>query len=357
MRSSTRWSGVSGGPYRPGREETAPAHRPRPAEPYDGGEWPAMMRPMFSGLKNSGMGSVPAWTLTKSSMACWLPATAPSSCCVSGGGGWSSLGEVERHLVHRHHVFVARRLVGGHGVVVGAALGERGVEGVGEPLGVEERVGDALGGDRVQVVAGVADEGPARSVRLAEVAGEVARGVEALLARRPDRTRSPSAGSSVERSEEGAFDVAAGGVERVLRHTDDDEGEVVMGRERGHAERSPHEDLEAGAADAAPVRVERGRHGRLLVVLLRAHRLGDCGVAAVGADDDLGALGHRVPPASLPRIPTTVPSSMRTSSTENPSRTSTPASAAAWTSIVSSTCGAGSRPRRCRRWAAASRRS
>ena len=47
----------------------------------------AMMRPMFSGLKNSGIGSVPAWTLTKSSMACWLPATAASSCCVSGGGG------------------------------------------------------------------------------------------------------------------------------------------------------------------------------------------------------------------------------------------------------------------------------
>ena len=38
---------------------------------YAGGSWAAMMRPMFAGLKNSGIGIVPAWTLTKSSMACW----------------------------------------------------------------------------------------------------------------------------------------------------------------------------------------------------------------------------------------------------------------------------------------------
>ena len=98
-----------------------------------------------------------------------------------GRRGLVDLGEVERHLVHRHHVFVAGRLVGGHGVVVGAPFGERGVERIGEPFGVQERVGDALGGDRVQVVAGVADEGPARSVGLAEVAGEVTGGVEPLL--------------------------------------------------------------------------------------------------------------------------------------------------------------------------------
>ena len=58
-------------------------------------------------------------------------------------------------------------------------------------------------------------------------------------------------------------------------------------------QRSLHGDLEAGAADAAPVRVERRAHRGLLVVLLGLHRFGDRGVAAVGADHDLGVLGHR----------------------------------------------------------------
>lgn len=46
-----------------------------------------MIRPMFSGAKNAGGGSVPAMTLTKSSIVSWLPWTAASSCCISGGGG------------------------------------------------------------------------------------------------------------------------------------------------------------------------------------------------------------------------------------------------------------------------------
>jgi hypothetical protein len=49
----------------------------------------AMIRPTFSGAKNSGAGSVAACTLTNPSIASWFPRIAPSSCCISGGGGCS----------------------------------------------------------------------------------------------------------------------------------------------------------------------------------------------------------------------------------------------------------------------------
>src|SRR6185436_10935211 len=45
-----------------------------------------MIRPMFSGSKNSTGETVPAVRLTKASIASWLPCTAPSSCCISMGG-------------------------------------------------------------------------------------------------------------------------------------------------------------------------------------------------------------------------------------------------------------------------------
>ena len=72
-------------------------------------------------------------------------------------------------------------LVVGHRVVERAPAAERLVEGGGAQLGVAERVADPLRGDRVLGVAGVADERPARAVRLAE---EVAAGAagEPLLA-------------------------------------------------------------------------------------------------------------------------------------------------------------------------------
>jgi hypothetical protein len=40
-----------------------------------------------AGLKNSGTGRAPANMLTNSSIAFWFPAIAPSSSCISGGGG------------------------------------------------------------------------------------------------------------------------------------------------------------------------------------------------------------------------------------------------------------------------------
>lgn len=48
-----------------------------------------MIRPTFSGAKNRGAGTVPATTLTKSSIASWSACIAPISCCISGGGGSS----------------------------------------------------------------------------------------------------------------------------------------------------------------------------------------------------------------------------------------------------------------------------
>ena len=62
-------------------------------------------------------------------------------------------------------------------------------------LRVAERVADALGGDRVLVVPGVADERPARPVRLAEEVRDRAAG-EPLLARCAPRTRSANSGAS-----------------------------------------------------------------------------------------------------------------------------------------------------------------
>ena len=133
-----------------------------------------------------------------------------------GRRGLVHLREVERHLIHRHRRVVPRPLIGRHRVVVGVALGERRVERVGEALSVEERVGDSLGGDGVKVVAGVPDEGPAWSVGLAEVAREVTRGVEPLLAL-AGFDAFAEGGRTLDRSEERAFDITASGVELILR--------------------------------------------------------------------------------------------------------------------------------------------
>ena len=65
-----------------------------------------------------------------------------------------------------------------------------------------------------------------------------------------------------------------------------------MGKD-SHATAIPDEDFEAGAADPAPVRVEGRGHGRLVVVLLGLDCFDDRGVAAVGADHDLGVFCHR----------------------------------------------------------------
>ena len=45
------------------------------------------------------------------------------------------------------------------------------VERDGQELGVAEGVADAVGGDRVTVIAGVPDQGPARPERLAQLIG------------------------------------------------------------------------------------------------------------------------------------------------------------------------------------------
>jgi len=106
-------------------------------------------------------------TRANSSIACWLPCTAPSSCCSSGGG--SRGGELGGELVHGQDLLVAGGLVGAHGGIKGAGTGEGLVQGGGAQLGVPEGVMHALGGDEVLVVAGIADQRPARPEGLAEV--------------------------------------------------------------------------------------------------------------------------------------------------------------------------------------------
>jgi hypothetical protein len=70
----------------------------------------------------------------------------------------------------RQRLLVARLLPRRHRVVVGPASGERVVEGRRSGLGVAERVGDPEGGERILVVAGVADERPTGAEGLAEEA-------------------------------------------------------------------------------------------------------------------------------------------------------------------------------------------
>jgi len=48
-----------------------------------------MIEPMCWGSKKSTGERVPAVTLTKASIAAWLPYMARISCCISGGGGSS----------------------------------------------------------------------------------------------------------------------------------------------------------------------------------------------------------------------------------------------------------------------------
>ena len=113
----------------------------------------------------------------------------------------------------------------------------------GAQLGVAERVADALRGDRILVVAGVADERPAGSVRLAEEVGHGA-AVEALLA---GRAADPlgELGRELERLQVVGLDV--GLVRRRLGGgpADDQQRQAVVGRERGPAPVGADDDLES----------------------------------------------------------------------------------------------------------------
>ena len=116
-------------------------------------------------------------------------------------------GELMRELVDGSHVLVAPALVLCERVEHRPAALESLVDGMREQLGVPEGVADALRGDRILVVAGVTDEGPAGAVRPAEEERQVTGAAEALGAFSL-RTRSASS-ATLEGLEEAPLDVSA----------------------------------------------------------------------------------------------------------------------------------------------------
>ena len=69
-------------------DRTRPRHRPAINPNQADARWAALISlPTFSGAKNSMGDTVPAVRLTNMFIASWSPCIAPSSCCISGGGG------------------------------------------------------------------------------------------------------------------------------------------------------------------------------------------------------------------------------------------------------------------------------
>ena len=163
------------------------------------------------------------------------------------------------------------------------------VEGGGDPLGVEEGVGHALGGDRVLRVAGVADEHPPGAVGLAEEVRDGGRGepLDPCCAADPLGERR----GELEGHEEVGLGVGLEGVGLGGRPADDDEGESVVGREGAPAAVGADVDLEAVDRQVAEVRVEALLEDGLGQVLLGLHGAGDPRGSAVGADHDGCPLG------------------------------------------------------------------
>ena len=124
----------------------------------------------------SGMAGSSARPVASTSMR-WLSRFWSSTNSSSG----RVLREPPGHVEDRGQRQVAVGGVGGHRLRLGDLTVQRPAQRPGEQLGVAERVGDPVPGDRVAVVAGVADERPARAGRLA------ARGWAARTAHGPAR--------------------------------------------------------------------------------------------------------------------------------------------------------------------------
>src|SRR5205807_7773744 len=75
--------------------------------------------------------------------------------------GRRQAGQVIRELVHRHDRLVAAALVIGQRLLEWVDPAEAGVQRVGQQIRVTESVSDALTGDRVAVIASVANQRPA----------------------------------------------------------------------------------------------------------------------------------------------------------------------------------------------------
>src|SRR4029079_11428014 len=85
-------------------------------------------------------------------------------------------------LVTRAHAFIPRRCCYGQSIIKDIVAGEPRTQRLHQRLGVDERISDALCGDRIPVIAGVADEHPSLAIWLAQMARYSARPVPLLLA-------------------------------------------------------------------------------------------------------------------------------------------------------------------------------
>ena len=247
----------------------------------------AMIWPRLSGLKNSGIGVEPAMRPRNREIWAGLPSRAVTRPSISGVGGVGDVGQAARELVHRQGGSVAGLLVAGQ--LGGEVTVEAAVDGVGEEVGVPEGVGHPLRGDRVLVVAGVADEGPAGAAGLAE---------EPLTDGRPAEALDALAGVDPvgevrhlgERLGEGGLGAVLVAVGLVGGHDLHHQRQAVVGGERHEEPARPGVQLDAVEVDVAPVGVDVDRLGGLLVVGRRTDGAGHEGVGAVGADHDGGAL-------------------------------------------------------------------
>ena len=104
----------------------------------------------------------------------------------------------------------------------------------GEQRGVAQRAGHAVGAHRVQPVAGVADQGPARAVRGAEIAGRQIR----THLRRPDPVGrrepvvQPDAPGTAGRTRPTRCRARTAGSSRAGRAADEHAGQAAVGRDR-----------------------------------------------------------------------------------------------------------------------------
>jgi hypothetical protein len=172
---------------------------------------------------------------------------------------------------------------------------QRRVERSGQQVGVAVGIADAVPGDGVAVVEGVADQGPSRAPRPADLVGEPHR-----AAHRRCPPGGPQAGGErrrdmLEHAVEpmGRVVGAPAGRERhVGRRTHPDAGLAgVRGEDAGECPVA-QEELDARPGDAPVVGVVRRAVGRPGIDDRRAHRPGDLRAQAVGAHHDVGVDIH-----------------------------------------------------------------
>src|SRR5687767_1284377 len=160
-------------------------------------------------------------------------------------------------------------------------------------LGVDERITDALCGDRIPVVAGIADERPSIAIWSAEVSGHARRAVPLLFA-----TALAHAGKKVrrclERPPDMSLDIIADRRKVSGRPVHHHEMEAVVRWRTTKGDVLPDVQLDVVLSNAAEVRVVGTRCYRPSLVLPHSHGTSHERVHTVGADDDPGTLLDRL---------------------------------------------------------------